>query len=55
MKKLLGSFPNVDYRKMLHLLEGLQTRGLVQETKVANLQSKARAAQETRRTQGKIE
>ena len=40
MKELLGSFPNVDYRKMLHLLEGLQTEGLVQETKVANLQSK---------------
>ena len=40
MKELLDSFPNVDYRKMLHLLEGLQKQGLVQETKVANLQGK---------------
>jgi hypothetical protein len=40
MKELLDSFPNVDYRKMLHLLEGLQRQGLVQETKVANLQGK---------------
>jgi NADH:ubiquinone oxidoreductase subunit F (NADH-binding) len=40
MKELLDSFPNVDYRKMLRVLEGLQTQGLIQETKVANLRGK---------------
>ena len=40
MKELLDSFPNVDYRKMLHVLEGLETQRLIQETKVANLQGK---------------
>jgi len=40
MKKILDAFPDVDYRKMLRLLEDLQTQGLVQEAKVANLQGK---------------
>ena len=40
IKELRDSFPNVDYRKMLHVLEGLQMQGFIQETKVANLQGK---------------
>jgi hypothetical protein len=40
MKELLDSFPNADYRKMLRVLEDLQTHGLIQETKVANFQGK---------------
>jgi len=40
MKELLGAFPSVGYREMLRVLESLQTQGIMQESKVANLRGK---------------